>query len=162
MLNKEYIRDILLNILSLKNIDNISLFISGNEKKNLNDLDFYTIYIHSVLKNKYLDFELVNIYPLSHTIESKNFYYNNLSEDEVSTLISLLSLIDIKVNKISKSDLLSKINAANIVIDKAQKKVYDLKQNINSLCNADNTNLYLLEKKLDSILGDFKKINIVA
>ncbi|NLL02127.1 MAG: hypothetical protein GX265_03815 [Mollicutes bacterium] len=159
MLNKEYVRQLVKDILSINKIENVYILNSING--NVKGTKLYTVYINVKAKSNLFDIPLENIYPFTHKIDSVEYQYNNLSEEEIKLLEEVLRLLGVNVLTISISELLLKKKVVSKVLDDVFKKIAELKEDIKIL-ESDNKidNVYIKEKELNSIINDLEKLNI--
>lgn len=162
MLNIEYVRELVRDILSIKDIENIYILSSLNEKIQGTNENFYTIYINPKLQSKCLEFTLENIYPFTHRIASSEYQYNNISEEEKKLLEEVLKLLNINIQTISNKELTFKKRIISKTLDDIFNIISDLKEDIKKLEEEKNLNkVYLKEKEIQNIINDLKKINII-
>lgn len=161
MLNKEYVRDLLKNILAIRKIENVYIINSINEKVKDYSVKLYTVYLNPKLQNKYLELPLENIYPFTHTIDSVEYQYNNVSEEEIKLLEEVLKLLGVNVLTMSNAELILKKKTVSKLIDDVFERIAELKEDIQTLDSENKLDeVYLKEKELEDIINDLKKINI--
>lgn len=162
MLNTEYVREILNNILSIDKLDNIYILNSKNNKNKYEDISLYTIYINPKVKSDTLGITIENILPFTHTIGLNTYEYNNISEEEISLLEKVLELLNIKVKKVSIEYLQQKKVEVSKKIDYAHQLIGSIKKEIDNYKELNNFSAaYLEEKKIEKIINDFSKVNVI-
>lgn len=153
MVNKDYIKELLIDLFNNTKNKEFSIFISKNVNKS-EEKDFYTIYIYMKRTSKYLNFDIENIYPLQHIIGNTAYIYNNLIYDEIYLLRCILESLDINVSLISNNSLIGKIEGI-------KSNHLAIKTYINSLKeNNETKDQYVSENNIKSILNELMKINL--
>lgn len=162
MLNTEYVREILNNILSINKLDNIYFLNYKNNKNKCEDISLYTIYINPKVKSDTLGITIENILPFTHTVGLNTYEYNNISEDEICLLEKVLELLDIKVKKVSIEYLQQKKIEVSKKMDYAHQLIRSIKKEIDNYKEINNFSAaYLEEKKIEKIINDFSKVNVI-
>lgn len=162
MLNTEYVREILNNILSINKLDNIYFLNYKNNKNKCEDISLYTIYINPKVKSDTLGITIENILPFTHTVGLNTYEYNNISEDEICLLEKVLELLDIKVKKVSIEYLQQKKIELSKKMDYAHQLIRSIKKEIDNYKEINNFSAaYLEEKKIEKIINDFSKVNVI-
>lgn len=154
MVNKNYIKELLLSLLNNTKNNDFSVIASSNSNNKSGEINFYTIYVYMKKSSSYLNFDIQNIYPLQHIIDGNTYIYNNLIYDEIAILQRILELLDINVSILSDTELMTKFN-------EIKSNHLDIQNHINSLKEQNEIEKnYVLENNIKYLLNELSKINL--